>query len=302
MTKVAIAIHGGAGKEGPFTRAHRPESEEAIRESLMKGYELLKKGKSALTAVEYAVVVLEDSPYFNAGRGSVLNELGEVEMDAAIMDGKTIRAGAVSMVRNVKNPIILARNIMFKTSHVLLSGYGALRLAKDLDIELQNEDYFITPHQYESYLKKYNRPPAIAAVKSHGTVGAVARDKNGNLAAATSTGGTSYSLPGRIGDSCIIGAGCYANNKTCAVSGTGHGETLILNSVAHTISVLMEYKKFSLQKACDTVIHKYRKHKHQEMGVVAIDKKGNITFSYNTQAMRRGYIDTNGKIYIAVRD
>ncbi len=291
MSKIAIAIHVGAGKHSPFLKENLNEREAGLEEALKKGYQALKRGASALAAVEAAVIVLEDNPLFNAGRGSTLNSKGKVEMDAAIMDGKTLHAGAVSVIRRVKNPIVLARTVMEKTDHIYLSGEGALAFAKAQELILKSESYFISKNQRARFLKKTNQT-------SHGTVGAVALDKKGNIAAATSTGGTNLSLPGRVGDSCIIGAGCYANNKTCAVSSTGIGEYIISGVVAHSISMMMELKRFSLQKACDYVIHQRAEARKGKMGVIAIDNKGRMSFSYNTEVMPHGYIDVNGKVMI----
>lgn len=303
MRKFVIVVHGGAGSLSPYLKQHELEQKEGLKEALCAGHQLLKQGKSALAAVEKAVIKLEDNPLFNAGRGSVLNANGEVEMDASIMDGSDLKAGAVCMVRNVKNPIVLARNIMLKTKHVLLSGYGALELAKFHDITLEPDAYFITDHQFEAFQKASRRiHKSTKAKKTSGTVGAVAIDKNGNLAAATSTGGTSYSLPGRIGDSCIIGAGCYANNKTCAVSGTGEGEFLITGVVAHTISMLVELKGYTIQKACHQVIHKRVRLPKKDMGVISLDKKGNIGIAFNTQSMPRGYIDHEGNLIVHINN
>lgn len=288
MSRFSLAVHGGASSSR-HSRIDFKDHEAGLAEALQKGYRILKKGGSALRAVEAAVIVLEDNPLFNAGRGSVLNAQGEVEMDAAIMDGRTLKAGACAMITRVKNPVVLSRYIMTKTKHLMFSGKGALNLAKEFDLDIESYDYFITDRQLARYQK----------LAKHGTVGAVALDKKGNLAAATSTGGTSHALPGRIGDSCIIGAGCYANNKTCAVSGTGHGEYLIRHVAAHTIAMLIEHKGMSLQKACDTVIHK-RNQPKGEMGVIAMDRKANISFSFNTSIMRRGCIDDDGNLFVKI--
>lgn len=295
MGKIAFVVHGGASEETPFIKQHLKEQEDGLRHAIVKGYNILKKGGSALLAVEQAVIELENNPYFNAGRGSALNNKGEVEMDAAIMNGKNLMAGAVSMVQTVKNPIALARIVMSRTKHVLLSGYGALDLAKMREVELEPSSYFITEHQYEAYLHA-NRSTSrkkILQQKLHGTVGAVALDKHGNVASATSTGGTSNCLPGRIGDSCIIGAGCYANNKTCAVSGTGEGEVLIRGVVAHTIAMLIELKKYSLQKACDEVVR--MRNQGTEIGVIALNQKGQIGISFNTEVMKRAWKTSDDK-------
>jgi beta-aspartyl-peptidase (threonine type) len=289
MTKIAIIVHGGASELTPLVKENIEEIEAGLSYAVKVGYAALHKGRNSLTAVEKAVMALEDHPLFNAGRGSALNNKGEVEMDAAIMYGKNLQAGAVSMVRTVKNPINLARVVMSKTKHVLLSGYGALDLATLREVTLEPESYFLTEHQYQEYLhnNRNTSRKAFLKRKMHGTVGAVALDKLGNIASATSTGGTSNCLPGRIGDSCIIGAGCYANNNTCAVSGTGEGEHLIRGVVAHTISMLVELKGYSLQKACDEVIR--QRNKNFDIGVIALNPKGKMGISFNTEIMKRGW-------------
>lgn len=289
MSEIAFIVHGGASDATPYIKSHIQEQEEGLHQAVSIGYKILQKGGSALLAVEQAVKYLEDNPTFNAGRGSALNNIGEVEMDAAIMDGKKLLAGAVSMVHSVKNPIALARIVMSRTKHVLLSGHGALELAKSRELELESPSYFITEHQYQDFLHA-NREMSrkkILQQKIHGTVGAVALDKKGNLASATSTGGTSNCLPGRIGDSCIIGAGCYANNATCAVSGTGVGEVLIRGVVAHTIAMLIELKGYDLQSACDEVIH--LRNRATDIGVIATNQKGEIAMSFNTEVMKRAW-------------
>ena len=292
MQKVGLVIHGGAGDETMHLKKHIKEYEHGLREALKIGYDILKNGGTSLDAVEAAVINLEDNPHFNAGKGSALNNQGEVEMDAAIMDGKNQTAGAVSMVRNVKNPIILARTIMNKTRHVFLSGYGALDFAKQSDLILEPEAYFITDYAYEEFLhcSKEDSLQEIMEKKIYGTVGAVALDENGNVAAATSTGGLSNSLAGRIGDSCIIGAGCYANNRSCAISGTGEGEILITDVIAHSIAMTVEFKRFPLQKACDYVILKRKRPKRGNIGVISIDTKGDIGMCFSGQVMKRAWI------------
>lgn len=302
MKKIAIAVHGGVGWNIPFIKKHRKEYEEGLKDALLAGYKVLKRGGSSLSAVEASVIKLEDNYLFNAGRGSSLNCIGEVEMDASIMDGKALKAGAVSMVRSVKNPVVLARYIMAKTKHVLLSGYGALELAKSNEITLEADSYFVTDHQYQDFLKKSNRKKIqkILRQRLSGTVGAVALDKRGNLAAATSTGGTSNCLPGRIGDSCVIGAGCYANNKSCAVSGTGDGEVLITNVIAHTIAMLIELKNISLQEACDYVIHTRNHSTKGDIGVISLDTNGNIGIAFNSKIMKRAWMTSDGDMEIKV--
>lgn len=264
-------------------------------------YELLDDGGTALDAVELAVKILEDNPLFNAGRGSALNSKGEVEMDAAIMDGKTLQAGAVAMVRSVKNPIALARIIMHKTRHVLLSGYGALEVAKNMGVHLESDSYFITEHQ-QALFEQYNKRETTKQIlqkRMYGTVGAVALDKKGNIAAATSTGGTSNCLPGRIGDSCIIGAGCYANNTTCAVSGTGEGEYLIRGVIAHTISMMIE-QGMGLQEACKFVVNTRNHHNKGHIGVISVNALGEVGIAFNTKIMKRGFRSSDQDLQVKI--
>lgn len=302
MKKIGIAVHGGVGWNIPFIKKHVKGYEEGLRAAILAGYKVLKKGGSSLNAVEEAVKSLEDNYLFNAGRGSALNLLGEVEMDASIMDGKDLRAGAVSMVRSVKNPVTLARCVMAKTKHVFLSGYGALDLAKTNEIVLEPESYFITDHQYRSFIKNVDHATIQRALRKriHGTVGAVALDKKGNLAAATSTGGTSNCLPGRIGDSCVIGAGCYANNETCAVSGTGDGEVLITGVIAHTIAMLIEFKKMPIQEACNYVIKHRNELTKGDIGVICVDTKGNFGICYNSKIMKRAWMNSDENLEVRV--
>ncbi|MBN9225910.1 MULTISPECIES: isoaspartyl peptidase/L-asparaginase family protein [Legionella] len=303
MNKIAIAVHGGASENYSFLQEHQKEFAYGLAQAVEMGYSVLDKGGSALDAVESAVGILEDNPLFNAGKGSALNSRGEVEMDASIMSGKELQAGAVSMVRTVKNPIYLARLVMEKTRHVFLSGYGALEIAKKYGLDMEAESYFITPHQYEMYqeLNKIETMEDIQNKKMKGTVGAVALDVQGNLAAATSTGGTSNCLPGRIGDSCVIGAGCYANNATCAVSGTGVGEYLIRGVVGHTISMMMEFD-MSIQEACDYVIHERNKQLNREMGVIALNRNGDFGISFNTEIMKRAWRSSSQAMQIKLFD
>lgn len=302
MHKIALAVHGGASEITPFLTENLKECEEGLSRAAQKGYNILKKGGSALDAVEEAVKELEDNPLYNAGKGSTLNCKGEVEMDASIMDGEYLKAGAVSMVRSVKNPILLARIIMDKTKHVFLSGYGALEIAKSEGISLEPDSYFITEHQYNEYAK-LNRKETFKEImekKMSGTVGAVALDKRGNLAAGTSTGGTSNCLPGRIGDSCVIGAGCYANNKTCAVSGTGEGEYLITGVIANTISLMTELKNMPLQEACDYVIHTLNKKHRGEIGVISVNSQAKFGLSYNTAIMKRAWMSSDEDLQVKI--
>ncbi|MBN9230085.1 MAG: isoaspartyl peptidase/L-asparaginase [Legionella sp. 40-6] len=288
MGKIAIAVHGGASEDSAFLRTHRQECKQGLAEAVEQGYGILNAGGTAIDAVQAAVQILEDNPLFNAGKGAALNSNGEVEMDASIMEGKTLRAGAVSMVRTVQNPVLLARLVMEHTRHVYLSGYGATELAKKFALPLQPESYFITPHQWEEFQELHSRETEndIYQKRMKGTVGAVALDQTGNLAAATSTGGLNNCLPGRVGDSCIIGAGCYAN-QYCAVSGTGEGEYLIRQVVGHTIAMMVE-NKLSLQNACEEVIFQRNKLKG-EMGVISVDQQGNFGVAFNSEIMKRAF-------------
>jgi beta-aspartyl-peptidase (threonine type) len=296
MKKIAIAIHGGAGDDSEFIKQNKAAYEEGLKEAVLSGYELLKQGKSALDAVEAAVNSLENNPLFNAGRGSALNNRGEVEMDAAVMDGKALKAGAVSMVKNTKNPVSLARKVLEETNHVLISGYGATQFAADMDVPLETDSYFITDHQQEVFMETSSRETRQEMLKKriHGTVGAVALDAGGNVAAATSTGGIENSLPGRIGDSCLIGAGCYANNNTCAVSATGDGEYIITGVIAHSLSMYTEFVKGSLQEACDQIIHTRNKDTKGSIGVISINTLGEIGMAFKSERMHRAWIDVEG--------
>jgi beta-aspartyl-peptidase (threonine type) len=302
MKKIGIAIHGGASQDSEFIRQNKAAYEDGLKTAVQIGYQVLQQGGTSIDAVEQAVRSLEDNPLFNAGRGSALNNNGEIEMDAAVMDGKTLKAGAIAMVTLVKNPISLARKVLEKTNHVLLCGYGALNLAKDSDMELEDEPYFITNHQVEEFKNANAKETENDLLKKQiqGTVGAVALDEYGNVAAATSTGGTPNSLPGRVGDSCIIGAGCYANNQTCAVSATGDGEYIITGAIANTISLYMELTGASLQQACDYVLLERNKDTPGDMGVVSISPSGEIGMAFNCERMHRASIDTNGKLEVAI--
>lgn len=298
--KIALAIHAGAAEYSPFLQKNIAGSEAGLQQACESAYNLLKQGSSALDAVEEAVRCLEDNPLFNAGRGSTLNCRGEVEMNASIMEGKHLKAGAVALVNQVKNPIILARKVMEHTRHVFLCGEGAIDFAKYKELVLKPDSYFITSHQYESY-EEWNAHESYEQLlnkQTSGTVGAVALDQYGNLATATSTGGTCNCLPGRVGDSCIIGSGCYANNNSCAVSGTGQGEYLLRGVVAHTIAMMVE-QKMSLQEACDYVIHERNKNTG-EIGVISVDKAGNIGLSYNTECMKRAWIGLDKQLNIEI--
>jgi beta-aspartyl-peptidase (threonine type) len=306
-----IAIHGGAGtiERSNMTPEREREYRAGLERALAAGYEILKRGGSSLDATEAAVRVLEDDPHFNAGKGSVFNSAGVNEMDAAIMDGKTLAAGAVASVRHVKNPISLARLVMEKSGHVMMDSEGAELFANENGIQLVDGKYFFTQDRWDALQKmkaaEKNRTSGVGDKSSitdqdrHGTVGAVALDKNGNLAAATSTGGTTNKRPGRIGDSPIIGAGTYANNATCAVSATGDGEYFIRATVGSDVSALMEYRGMSLKEAAQTALDKVAR-LGGGGGLIAVDYQGNVVLPFNTAGMYRGYSDPKGKFVIEI--
>jgi L-asparaginase / beta-aspartyl-peptidase len=307
MGKIAIAVHGGAGPDSDFIKKNIEDYRKGIREAIDAGYKVLEDGGSALDAVEAAVNAMENNALFNAGRGSSLNEHAEVEMDASIMNGKDLKPGAVSIVKNVKNPVTLARAIMEKSGHIYLGDMGALEFAKKVGLQVMPEAYFITNHAFEEYQKAVEEATnSIEEAgeyqvqrKTHGTVGAVALDRNGNVAAATSTGGTENKVPGRIGDSSMIGVGCYANNSTCAVSTTGDGELHIQYVSAFHVSALVEYNGMSLKEAAHYLINEKCKEVDGDMGLVAIDPKGNIALEFNSERMHRGY-RVGDEVYVAI--
>jgi beta-aspartyl-peptidase (threonine type) len=294
MKNISIAIHGGAGTI--LKSSMTPEKElaysQALQLALDTGYEALESGKTATDAVEIAVCALEDSPLFNAGKGSVFTAEGTHEMDASIMEGSTLAAGAVSSITGVKNPVHLARLVMEQSDHVFLSGAGAEKFGRNLQCEFQDPAYFFDAFRYEQWqeIKGTDTIQLDHSDKEHkfGTVGAVALDAEGNLAAATSTGGMTNKMYGRIGDSPMIGAGNYANNATCAVSCTGSGEYFIRGVVAYDVSCLMEYKGLSLQEACQLVIHTRLPKIGGDGGLIAVDGQGNVVLEFNTEGMYRG--------------
>jgi beta-aspartyl-peptidase (threonine type) len=309
--KFGLVIHGGAGTidRSKLTPEQDRQYRTGLERALTAGYSILKTGGSSLDATEAAVRVLEDDPHFNAGKGSVFTSAGTNEMDAAIMDGKTLAAGAVAALKHVKNPISLARLVMEKSGHVMMDGDGAEAFAKENRIELVDQKYFFTQERWDALQKikaaeerrtgDAGKAFLITDQDRHGTVGAVALDKNGNIAAATSTGGTTNKRPGRVGDSPIIGAGTYANNATCAVSATGDGEYFIRASVGHDVSALMEYRGMSLREAAQAVLDKVAK-LGGTGGLIAIDRQGNITLPFNTAGMYRGYVDPDGKFVVEI--
>jgi L-asparaginase / beta-aspartyl-peptidase len=307
MKKYAIAIHGGAGTilRSAMTEENELLYKQALQEAILSGENILKKGGSSLDAVEHAVRILEDNPRFNAGKGSVFTHDGRNEMDASIMNGKDLLAGAVSGVQNIKNPVSLARVIMEKSEHVFLSGSGAMDFARKMNLEFMPPDYFFDESRFEQLQKARQADTVImdhtpTDDKKFGTVGAVALDVNGNLAAATSTGGMTNKKHGRIGDTPLIGAGTYANNNTCAVSCTGHGEFFIRSVVAYDVSCLMEYKSMSLSEAVNFIVKDKLVKLGGEGGLIAIDKNGNVELSFNSEGMYRASKKEGEPIYVGI--
>lgn len=295
----AIAIHGGAGTilKKNMTPELELEYHQTLEKAVKSGHEVLKNGGTSVEAVQKAIIILEDSPLFNAGKGAVFTSEGKNELDASIMDGKTLKAGAVAGVTVVKNPILLAHAIMQKSPHVMLTNLGAENFAKEQGLEIVDPSYFYTEKAYKALGKA--KQSEKEKDSKFGTVGCVALDKYGNLAAGTSTGGMTNKKWNRVGDSPIIGAGTYANNKTCAVSSTGWGEFFIRSVVAYDISALVEYKKMKIHQATKEVIGKVA-NLGGDGGVIAMDNKGNISFEFNTAGMFRASIDKEGKLYTGI--
>lgn len=298
--KTALAIHGGSGTilKDKMTPQMEAVYQSALSEALERGNALLLAGKSALDAVEAAVRVLEDAPVFNAGRGSVFNSDGAHEMDAAMMCGKTLEAGGVAGVSGIKNPIALARKVMESEAFVFLSGKGAESFAKLHNIQFENNDYFFTQERYDQLKAAKSGGNMVmdhdGESKKFGTVGAVACDRDGNLAAATSTGGLTNKQFCRIGDSPVIGAGTYANNQSCAVSCTGYGEQFIRLCVAYDIAARMEYLNESIETATHVVVHEKLPSVGGEGGVIAVSADGTVALPFNTEGMYRGWVQANG--------
>ena len=316
IAEFAIVIHGGAGTI--LKKNMTPEKEAAYRakleEAIKTGYKVLAEGGTSLDAVTKTINVMEDSPIFNAGKGAVFTNAETNELDASIMDGKTLNAGASAGTTTVKNPIDLARAIMDNSPHVMLSGKGADTFAAEQGLEIVDPSYFYTESRFNSLQRAKERDeieldhddkkaafydPEINNFK-FGTVGCAALDKNGNLAAGTSTGGMTNKRWGRVGDAPIIGSGTYANNATCAVSSTGWGEYFIRAQVAHDISALMEYKGISLKEAARTVIHDKVAKLGGDGGIVAVDKNGNMVFEFNTAGMYRASMDDKGELVVEI--
>ncbi|MGK2862583.1 MAG: isoaspartyl peptidase/L-asparaginase family protein [Chitinophagaceae bacterium] len=318
--KFVLVVHGGAGTilKSQMTPEKEKAYTDALNEALEKGSAILSKGGSALDAVEASIRLLEDNPLFNAGKGAVFTNEGKNELDASIMNGKTLEAGAVAGVTTIKNPVSAARAVMEKSAHVMMVGKGAEQFADQQGLELVDPSYFFTENRWEG-LQKAKKDDAENGIdssnksinKSHvnqtgnhdnkyGTVGAVALDQHGNLAAATSTGGMSNKKFGRVGDAPIIGAGTYASNKTVAISGTGWGEYFIRLVMAKTISDMMEFGKMKLKQAADEMIMKRLPALGGDGGLIAVDKDGNIAMPFCTAGMYRGYVKEGGKQVVEI--
>lgn len=312
-----IAIHGGAGvlPKGTYTPEQEAAYRSTLQEALQTGYDMLSRGDSAADVVVAVIQIMENSPLFNAGKGAVFTASGKIKMDAAIMNGRTLDAGAVCNVQRIKNPITAARMVMDSSKYILFSSAGAEKFAGMHGLEMEDPSYFYTQHQYErwikmkdstdiNYIRYVDSIMKIAPVSAYlphtedkyGTVGCVVMDKYKNLCAGTSTGGLMNKKYNRIGDSPLIGCGTYANNNTCAVSCTGTGEDFIKMVAAKTVSDLIEYKQMPLDSATNNLIHVQFKKITGDGGLIAIDKYGNVSFQYNTDGMFRGYADDKGKI------
>jgi beta-aspartyl-peptidase (threonine type) len=291
MKPIAIAIHGGAGVMRTIPAARQALYRAGLERALEAGYEILIHGGKSLDAVAAAVIALEDDPLFNAGRGAVYNAAGRHELDASIMDGATLRAGAVAAVSRIKNPVLASRAVMERSPHVMLVGKAAERFARERRLPLASSKYFHTEERLKALRKGLKR--------HHGTVGAVALDRHGDLAAATSTGGYTGKLPGRVGDSPIIGAGTYADNASCAVSGTGWGEAFIRVALAHEVSARMQHLKEPLPEAARAALRKIARI-GGDGGLVAVDRHGNIAMPFNSQGMFRACIDADGRRIVKI--
>lgn len=307
MKTFSIAIHGGAGTlvKGMMTPEKEQAYNSALELALETGYAVLKNGGTAIKAVEASVIQLENSHLFNAGKGSVFTSEGTHEMDASIMDGANLQAGGVSLITGIKNPISLAKDVMEKSEHVFLAGNGAMQFAKSQDYILEEPSYFYDQLRFDQWnhikdTDTFQLDHSVKKDSKFGTVGAVACDQNGNVAAATSTGGMTNKKWGRVGDSPMIGAGNYANNKTCAISCTGSGEFFIRGVVAYDVSCLMEYKGLDLASASKEVINKRILEIGGDGGLIGVDAKGNISMPFNTEGMYRAMKNSNGEKEISI--
>lgn len=320
-TEFAIAIHGGAGvmPKGTYTAEEEAAYRATLKLAIQTGYDMLAKGDSGADVVEAVIHIMEDSPLFNSGKGAVFTYNGKIKLDAAIMNGRTLDAGSVSNVQRIKNPISAARMVMDSSKYIMFSGAGAESFATKNGLTMVDPSYFYTQHQYKRwkgmkdstdarYIRYVDSMMALQPVSAdlgntennYGTVGCVVLDKYGNLYAGTSTGGLMNKKYNRIGDSPVIGAGTYANNKTCAISCTGTGEDFIKTVAAKTVSDLMEYKGMSLEQATNELIHVQFLQITGDGGLIAVDKNGNISFQYNTDGMFRAKADASGKMEVFI--
>ena len=309
--RTMLVIHGGAGTitRSSMTAETEAQYRSALEQSLRSGHAVLTRGGSSLDAVETAIRVLEDNPLFNAGKGAVFTHEGRNELDASIMDGKTKAAGAVAGVTIIRNPISAARAVMEKSPHVMMVGRGAELFATKMGLEIVDPSYFWTERRWKSLQKELQeeqkqQPPRGSIndpdEKKFGTVGAVALDRSGNLAAGTSTGGMTNKQFGRVGDAPIIGAGTFAENESCAVSATGHGEFFIRWTVSYDIAALMKYRGLSVKQASEEVINRKLKAVDGEGGVIVLDAKGNFATTFNSEGMYRGWIGVDGVPHVAI--
>ena len=300
MSTYALVIHGGAVtmKPGELSPAEEAAQRAGLAQALHAGWEVLHRGGPALDAVEAAVRSLEDNEHFNAGRGASLNLAGEAELDAAIMDGRTLQAGAVSGVKYVRNPIGLARAVLERSPHVYLAGEGALELALECGLPLAPPSYFQTEKTRQQWLDIAQQNRGQRA--GHDTVGAVARDQAGNLAVATSTGGIEGQARGRVGDSPVLGGGTYASNEACAVSCTGDGEIIMRGALAHEVYALVKHKNLPLAEACQAAVHLRDDELCGDKGIIALDPHGNLALAFNTNVMRRAYRVGEAEPYVAI--
>ena len=302
---ITLVIHGGAGtiRRENMTPEKEKAYHDALKQALDSGYAVLERGGTSLDAVIATIKLMEDDPLFNAGKGSVFTNEGKNELDASIMDGSNLMAGAVAGVTTIKNPITAAYAVMAKSEHVMLTGRGAEKFAAEQGLEIVDPSYFFDSTRYKQLLRAKEKEFSLEASfedpyikdKKFGTVGAVALDKFGNIAAGTSTGGMTNKKYGRVGDAPIIGAGTYADNNTCGVSATGHGEYFIRLGVARDISAMMEYTGANLQEAADSVVMKKLERLGGDGGIIALDRQGNISMTFNSDGMYRGFIRKKGE-------
>jgi L-asparaginase / beta-aspartyl-peptidase len=295
MNKIAIVVHGGAGPDSSLIQENEEAYKEGLQNALSTGYAVLEKGGSALDAVEAAVIYLEDHPLFNDGKGAAITREGDVQLCASIMEGKELSSGAVASVQGIKNPVQVARAVMNDTNYRYLACEGAVLVAREHQLPVEEASYFMTGHTiktYESGIKD--------TMAHHGTVGSVACDQQGNIAAATSTGGTAFSMRGRIADSSVIGCGVYAKNSTCAVSLTGDGEYIIKHVIAHDVSAIMEYRNSSLTEACYEVLHKKLKDTKGDIGIIGVTAQGEICMDFNCDRMLRAWQGSDGEKGVAL--